>query len=151
MADGVTDWTVSVTSDDNNNVDNTLHINAVKSGTAVSSDSYTVDLGDSQIVSADTFATILAENATKDVIIKSNNNVTFTFAKGTMASVDGKTEYDFSTSINSVYADTMPSYITRIILYRRLTLIIQASYREQQTSASMQEQSMQVRPFIIHL
>lgn len=113
MADGVTDWTVSVTSDDNNNADNTLHINAVKSGTAVSSDSYTVDLGDSQIVSADTFASILAENATKDVIIKSNNNVTFTFAKGTMASVDGKTEYDFSTSINSDYAATMPSYITK--------------------------------------
>lgn len=78
-----------------------------------SEDNYTVDLGDSQIVSADTFATILAENATKDVIIKSNNNVTFTFAKGTMASVDGKTEYDFSTSINSAYADTMPSYITK--------------------------------------
>lgn len=113
MADGVTDWTVSVTSDDNNNVDNTLHINAVKSGTAVSSDSYTVDLGDSQIVSADTFATLLAQNATKDVVIKSNNNVTFTFAKGTMASVDGKTEYDFSTSINSAYAATMPSYITK--------------------------------------
>lgn len=62
---------------------------------APSEDNYTVDLGDSQIVSADTFATILAENATKDVVIKSNNNVTFTFAKGTMASVDGKTEYDF--------------------------------------------------------
>lgn len=113
MADGVTDWTVSVTSDDNNNADNTLHINAVKSGTAVSSDSYTVDLGDSQTISADTFASILAENATKDVIIKSNNNVTFTFAKGTMASVDGKTEYDFSTSIVNAYADTMPSYITK--------------------------------------
>ena len=55
----------------------------------------------------------MAENATKDVIIKSNNNVTFTFAKGTMSSVDGKTEYDFSTSINSDYADTMPSYITK--------------------------------------
>ena len=78
-----------------------------------SEDNYTVDLADSQIVSADTFASILAENATKDVIIKSNNNVTFTFAKGTMASVDGKTEYDFSTSINSAYADTMPSYITK--------------------------------------
>lgn len=113
MADGVTDWTVSVTSDDNNNADNTLHINAVKSGTAVSSDSYTVDLGDSQTISADTFASILAENATKDVIIKSNNNVTFTFAKGTMSSVDGKTEYDFSTSINSAYVATMPSYITK--------------------------------------
>ena len=113
MADGVTDWTVSVTSDDNNNADNTLHINAVKSGTAVSSDSYTVDLGDSQIISADTFASILAENATKDVVIKSNNDVTFTIAKGTMASVDGKTEYDFSTSIVNAYADTMPSYITK--------------------------------------
>lgn len=78
-----------------------------------SEDSYTVDLGDSQIVSADTFASILAENATKDVVIKSNNDVTFTFAKGTMASVDGKTEYDFSTSIVSAYADTMPSYITK--------------------------------------
>lgn len=113
MADGVTDWTVSVTSDDNNNVDNTLHINAVKSGTAVSSDSYTVDLGDSQTISADTFASILAENATKDVIIKSNNNVTFTFAKGTMASVEGKTAYDFTTSIINTYAATMPSYITK--------------------------------------
>ena len=78
-----------------------------------SEDNYTVDLADSQIVSADTFAAILAENATKDVIIKSNNNVTFTFAKGTMASVEGKTEYDFSTSINGAYAATMPSYITK--------------------------------------
>ena len=46
-------------------------------------------------------------------MIKSNNDVTFTFAKGTMASVDGKTEYDFSTSIVNAYADTMPSYITK--------------------------------------
>ena len=30
-----------------------------------------------------------------------------------MASVDGKTEYDFSTSIVNAYADTMPSYITK--------------------------------------
>ncbi len=78
-----------------------------------SEDNYTVDLGSSQTISADTFTAILAENATKDVIIKSNNNVTFTFAKGTMTSVDGKTEYDFSTTINSAYADTMPSYITK--------------------------------------
>lgn len=86
---------------------------AYQSGTAVSSDSYTVDLGDSQTISADTFASILAENATKDVIIKSNNNVTFTFAKGTMASVEGKTAYDFTTSIINTYAATMPSYITK--------------------------------------
>ena len=121
MADGVTDWTVSVTTEDN-----TFHINAVKkdsesnengntTNNESASDKYITDLSkaDSQIVSADTFASILAENATKDVIIKSNNNVTFTFAKGTMANVAGKTEYDFSTSINSTYAATMPSYITK--------------------------------------
>ncbi len=122
MADGVTDWTVSVTSDDNNNVNNILHINAVKKDSVSNTtnnesaaNKYITDLSkaDSQIVSADTFAAILAENATKDVVIKSNNDVTFTFAKGTMASVDGKTEYDFSTSIVNAYADTMPSYITK--------------------------------------
>lgn len=80
---------------------------------APSDETYTVDLGDSLTVSNDTFNAILVENATKDVAIKSNNNVTFTFAKGTMASVDGKTEYDFSTSIVNAYADTMPSYITK--------------------------------------
>lgn len=80
---------------------------------APSDETYTVDLGDSLTVSNDTFNAILAENATKDVVIKSNNDVTFIFAKGTMASVDGKTEYDFSTSIVNAYADTMPSYITK--------------------------------------
>lgn len=80
---------------------------------APSDETYTVDLGDSLTVSNDTFNAILAENTTKDVVIKSNNDVTFTFAKGTMASVDGKTEYDFSTSIVNAYADTMPSYITK--------------------------------------
>lgn len=121
MADGVTDWTVSVTTDDD-----TFHINAVRkasdsnTGDGTTSDGSTTDKyitdlskAESQVVSLDTFAAILAENATKDVIIKSNNNVTFTFAKGTMSSVDGKTEYDFSTSINSAYAATMPSYITK--------------------------------------
>lgn len=80
---------------------------------APSDDTYTLDLGDSLTVSDDTFNAILAENATKDVVIKSNNDVTFTFAKGTMASVDGKTEYDFSTSIVNAYVDTMPSYVTK--------------------------------------
>ena len=122
MADGVTDWTVSVTSDDNNNVNNILHINAVKKDSVSNTtnnesatNKYITDLSkaDSQTVSADTFAAILAENAAKDVVIKSNNDVTFTFAKGTMANVAGKTEYDFSTSINSTYADTMPAYVTK--------------------------------------
>ena len=121
MADGVTDWTVSVTTDDD-----TFHINAVRkasesnTGDGTTSDGSTTDKyitdlskAESQVVSLDTFASILAENATKDVIIKSNNNVTFTFAKGTMASVEGKTAYDFTTSIINTYAATMPSYITK--------------------------------------
>ena len=126
MADGVTDWTVSVTSDDNNDVYNTLHINAVRKNSESNTsddttsnesttDKYITDLSkaESQVVSLDTFATLIAQNATKDVVIKSNNNVTFTFAKGTMASVDGKTAYDFTTSIINTYADTMPAYITK--------------------------------------
>ena len=64
-------------------------------------------------VSSKDFASLLSENATKDVVIKSNNNVTFTFAKGTMQAVDGKESYDFSTTINSAYTSDMPSYITQ--------------------------------------
>ena len=32
------------------------------------------------------------------------------FEKGTMKGVEGKENYDFSTIINSIYSDTMPSY-----------------------------------------
>ena len=76
---------------------------------------YTFDATDknTQVVDNETFTKILKENETKDVVIKSNNDVTFTFAKGTMKSVDGKNEYDFSTTINETYADTMPSYVTK--------------------------------------
>ena len=121
MAEGASDWAVTVDFSDS-----CFHINVVGKDSASNIDGgttndestnqkYIADLSktESQTISADTFATILAQNATKDVVIKSNNGVTFTFAKGTMTSVKGKTEYDFSTSINSVYAATMPSYITK--------------------------------------
>lgn len=121
MADGASDWDVTVDFSDS-----CFHINVVGKDSASNIDDgttndestnqkYIADLSkaESQTISVDTFTTILAQNATKDVVIKSNNGVAFTFAKGTMASVDGKTEYDFSTSINSAYADTMPSYITK--------------------------------------
>ena len=47
-------------------------------------DTYTFDITqkDAQIVDNKTFANILKENESKDVVIKSNNNVTFTFEKG---------------------------------------------------------------------
>lgn len=78
-------------------------------------DTYTFDITqkDAQIVDNKTFANILKENESKDVVIKSNNNVTFTFEKGTMKGVEGKENYDFSTIINSIYSDTMPSYVTK--------------------------------------
>ena len=81
----------------------------------VTDNTYTYDATDkdTQIVDNETFTKLLKENENKDIVIKSNNNVTFTFAKGTMKSVDGKNEYDFSTTINPAYADTMPSYVTK--------------------------------------
>lgn len=75
---------------------------------------YTLDMTTNTTpVSAKEFEALLSENATKDVVIKSNNNITFTFAKGTMQAVDGKESYDFSTTINSAYTSDMPSYITQ--------------------------------------
>ncbi len=77
------------------------------------SDTYTLDLSsDNPVVSSETFNTLLEENKTKDVVIKSNNDVTFTFAKGTMKPVEGKDSYDFSTTINSTYNTDLPSYVT---------------------------------------
>ncbi len=78
------------------------------------SEDYTLDMTTSTTpVSSETFATLLAENATKDIVIKSNNNVTFTFAKSTMQNVDGKDSYDFSTTMNNTYSEEMPYYITQ--------------------------------------
>ena len=78
------------------------------------SEDYTLDMSNSTTpISAKDFETLLSENATKDVVIKSNNNVTFTFAKGTMQAVEGKESYDFSTTVNSAYTSDMPYYITQ--------------------------------------
>lgn len=71
----------------------------------VETDSYEVKLSsDNTSVSAEKFNAILTENATKDVVIKNADGVTFTFAKGTMKAVDGKTEYDFGTSVIADYS-----------------------------------------------
>lgn len=122
MADGMDDWNVTT-----NFSDDVFHINAVKT---VSSDngttednttqtpnkSYEVTLpsNKTEITSKD-FATILTENKTKDVVIKSNDKVTFTFKKGTMSSVEGMENYDFGTNIISDFASVgeMSSAITK--------------------------------------
>ena len=69
-------------------------------------ESYEVELSeDEQVVSEVVLKALLKENKTKDIVIKSNNNVTFTFAKGTMSAVDGMENYDFGTNIVSNFAD----------------------------------------------
>lgn len=66
---------------------------------------YTKELAKgAEVISTSDFASILTENATKDVVIKNADGVTFTFAKGTMKAVDGKTEYDFGTNIITDYS-----------------------------------------------
>lgn len=86
-------------------------------------DSYKVELpADDTAISSTDFSAILTENATKDVVIESNEKVTFTFAKGTMSAVDGMEKYDFGTSVVSDFASagtmntnvTADNFITRI-------------------------------------
>lgn len=82
---------------------------------------YVLDLSESNTpISSEDFANLLSENATKDVVIKSNNDVTFTFAKGSMSAVDGKDSYDFSTSIVKKYSDSMPGYVTEDSFVRQI-------------------------------
>ena len=88
--------------------DNKIYLNQKNTFSLDNTELYVI-----RTVSTESFAALLAENATKDVVIKSNNNVTFTFAKGTMQNVDGKDSYDFSTTINNTYASDMPYYVTQ--------------------------------------
>lgn len=83
--------------------------------TTTTEESYVLDLSNrNAVLSNEDFASILEENKTKDVVIKSNNGVTFTFKKGTMKAVDGKDSYDFSTTINNDYGTVtgLPSHVT---------------------------------------
>ena len=78
-------------------------------------ENYVLDLSDGNaVLSGEDFASLLEENKTKDVVIQSNNGVTFTFKKGTMQAVEGKDSYDFSTTLNSDYSKVtnLPSHVT---------------------------------------
>lgn len=77
------------------------------------SDQYVIDISDSQVINKGAFETILNQNKTKDIVIKSNNNVTFTFEKGSMAGAEGKDNYDFSSQVNYEFNDNMPSDVSK--------------------------------------
>lgn len=56
----------------------------------------------------------MRENVANDVVIKSSNNVTFSFEKGKMSVVEGVDSYDFGTSVIVNYTELsdVPEYVT---------------------------------------
>ena len=82
-----------------------------------------VDVSDgSTIIKVDEIRKIIEDNKTNDVIIKSNNDVTFTFAKGTMSEVSQVAIYDFSTAITSDIkeAGNIPAAVTDDIFVSKI-------------------------------
>ena len=59
---------------------------------------------DNKAISKDDMSTLITENATKDIVIKTPAGITLTFAKGTMKAVDGKDTYNFGVSISDDYS-----------------------------------------------
>lgn len=76
----------SSTSDDKNN--------------DVKKDEEVIELpSDDKTVKADDFNEIINKNQDSDVVINSNNDISFKFEKGTMNQVDGVDKYDFTTEV----------------------------------------------------
>ena len=92
--------------------------------TAKSADDNTiVDVSDGNTtIKADEIKKIIEDNKANDVVIKSNNDVTFTFAKGTMSEVSQVEIYDFSTAITSDIkeAGNMPENVTEDIFVSKI-------------------------------
>ena len=105
----------------NNPSDNTTD---EKPSTPESSTTNTVvDVSDgSTTIKADEIRKIIEDNKVNDVVIKSNNDVTFTFAKGTMSEVSQVAIYDFSTAITSDIkeAGDMPADVTEDIFVSKI-------------------------------
>mgnify|MGYP000083100254 CR=1 FL=1 len=78
-----------------------------------------VDVTDGDTAISDNgFRQILAENQTKDIVIKSNDELSFTFGKGTMSAIDNVSSYDFGVKIVKDYSElgTLPSAVNKNIL-----------------------------------
>lgn len=87
------------------------------------SDNTIVDVSDGNTtIKVDEIRKIIEDNKTNDVVIKSNNDVTFTFAKGTMSEVSQVAIYDFSTAITSDIkeAGNMPAAVTDDIFVSKI-------------------------------
>lgn len=91
----------SSTSDDKNN--------------DVKKDEEVIELpSDDKTVKADDFNEIINKNQDSDVVINSNNDISFKFEKGTMNQVDGVDKYDFTTEVVKEVenAGTLPAGVT---------------------------------------
>ncbi len=91
----------SSTSDDKNN--------------DVKKDEEVIELpSDDKAVKADDFNEIINKNQDSDVVINSNNDISFKFEKGTMNQVDGVDKYDFTTEVVKEVenAGTLPAGVT---------------------------------------
>ena len=109
----------------NNPSDNTTDTPAdEKPSTPESSTTNTVvDVSDgSTTIKADEIKKLIEDNKANNVVIKSNNDVTFTFAKGTMSEVSQVEIYDFSTAITSDIkeAGDMPEDVTEDIFVSKI-------------------------------
>lgn len=69
---------------------------------------------DDKTVKADDFNEIINKNQDSDVVINSNNDISFKFEKGTMNQVDGVDKYDFTTEVVKEVenAGTLPAGVT---------------------------------------
>ena len=82
-----------------------------------------IDVSDGKsAIQADTMKNLIADNQKNDVVIKTNNDITFTFAKGTMTETAGAGAYDFSTAVTSDIkeAGTLPAEVTENIFVSKI-------------------------------
>lgn len=82
-----------------------------------------VDITDGNTtISNNGFQQILTENQTKDIVIKSNDELSFTFGKGTMSAVDNVSNYDFGVKIEKDFSalSTLPSEVNKNIFIEQI-------------------------------
>lgn len=97
---------------------------------------YQVELTSEQtVISADAFTTLLTENANRPVVIKSNEDVTFTFAAGTMKVVESKTDYDFGVKVVKQY-DRIPESVQGRVSQDNFVAHIEYNYSGQLPAAA---------------
>ncbi len=89
---------------------------------------YVVDIDTSNTdISIDDFNKILGENIKKDVIFKSNLEITIKFAKGTMKEVSGKISYDMGSEMTRDF-DKLDDTVKKIIDKRNLVSYVSYNY-----------------------